>query len=576
MSHRAHLTTVGIASALRDVIRRERVSARMVRSDLLAGLTVAVVAMPLAMALAIASGVPPQYGLYSAIVGGVIAALAGGSRFSVSGPTAAFVVVLAPVSARYGLGGLATAGLMAGLILIALGLTKMGRLIEYVPEPVTVGFTSGIALVIAVLQVNDLLGLGVIEMPERFAEKVVVLATSLGELAWPAVTVGAITLAVNALWPQKRLLIPGYAPAILVGTLAAALLSAAGHPVDTIASRFTYEISGIVGHGVPAALPGFSLPWALPGPAGAPFAFTLATLRDLMPAALSIAMLGAIESLLCAVVLDRSSGTRHHSNGELVGQGFANVVAPFFGGIPVTAALARSAANLKAGAASPFAAAFHSVFVLLGVLALAPALGFVPMASMAAVLLSVAWNMSELPTAIQLFRRAPRADKLVLLVCLTLTVVFDMVIAIAVGITLAAFLFMRDIARFTQVRDVSTDPRYVTRPLPQGWRVVKVTGAMFFAAAERVLTQLLAETGDGGGLVVYGDGITMLDAGGTGALERFAEECRERDITVYLTDLQAQPLRVVGTAGSLTQDGTVRVVPTLADALERLPVALPR
>jgi SulP family sulfate permease len=266
---------------------------------------------------------------------------------------------------------------------------------------VTVGFTAGIALVIAVLQMSDLLGLSTPAMPEAFIGKVGVIATSLSSVAWPDVLVSAVTFGVMWAWPSKKLSIPGYAPAILVGGLVAGLLAASGHPVATIGSRFTYELSGEVLHGVPRMIPHFVLPWQLQGANASGFSLSLATLRALLPAAFSIAMLGAIESLLCAVVLDRSSSTRHHSNGELLGQGLANVVAPFFGGVPSTAAIARSAANLNAGARTPLAAAFHSLFVLAGILLLAPSLAYVPMASMAAVLVSVAWNMSEAPTVVQ-------------------------------------------------------------------------------------------------------------------------------------------------------------------------------
>ncbi|MRR11512.1 C4-dicarboxylic acid transporter DauA, partial [bacterium] len=251
MPHRAHLTTVRLSSALRDSLKRERYSIATLRADAMAGFTVAIVAMPLAMALAIASGVPPQYGLYSAIVGGLVAALTGGSQFSVTGPTAAFVVILAPITAHYGLAGLATAGLMAGAILVALGLAKLGRLVEYIPQPVTVGFTSGIAVVIAVLQFNDLFGLGLTDLPESFLAKSIALVSALPRLAWPVLVVSAGTLLTCVFWPQKRLRIPGYAPAIIAGTVASLVLAHYGHPVDTIGSRFTYEIGGILGHGVP-------------------------------------------------------------------------------------------------------------------------------------------------------------------------------------------------------------------------------------------------------------------------------------------------------------------------------------
>lgn len=568
MPDRVQLTTVRLSSALRDALKRERYSATAFRSDALAGLTVAVVAIPLAMALAIACGVPPQYGLYSAIVGGFIAALTGGSRFSVSGPTAAFVVILAPVTAQYGIAGLTTAGLMAGVILIAFGLTKLGRLIEYVPEPVTVGFTSGIAVVIAVLQLNDLLGLGIGEMPEAFLGKVATLALSMPQLSWAALLVSAVTLFVKATWPQERLVLPGYAPAIVAATLVSIALASAGHPVDTIGSRFTFDLAGVAGHGIPQSLPHLMWPWALPGPGGEMFSLSFATLRRLVPAAFSIAILGAIESLLCAVVLDRSTQTRHHSNGELLGQGLANVITPFFGGIPVTAAIARSAANVNAGARTPVASAIHAGAVLLGVLLLAPMLAYIPMAAMAAVLLVVAWDMSEARTAISLVKRAPRADKLVFLVCFALTVVFDMVMAIGVGIVLAAFLFMRDIARFTQVRDISDNPHYVGTPLPAGWRATKIVGAMFFAAAERVLTRLLSETPDGSNLIIYADGVTLLDSGGISALERFFEECNARHIRVIITDLQPQAARTLAMAELPRAAGSAELMSSLSMAID--------
>lgn len=532
----------------------------------MAGLTVAVIAMPLAMALAIASGVPPQYGLYSAIAGGFVAALTGGSQFSVTGPTAAFVVILAPITARYGIAGLATAGLLAGVILVGLGVAKLGRLVEYIPQPVTVGFTAGIAVVIAVLQLNDLLGLGITELPESFVPKAIALASALPQAAWPVMLVSAVTLLTRRFWPQERLLLPGYAPAIIAGTLVSLVLARYGHPIATIGSRFTYDIGGAIGHGIPRIPPHLVLPWMLPGPDGGAFVLTLDTMRDLLPAALSIALLGAIESLLCAVVVDHATGTRHHSNGELVGQGLANIVVPFFGGVPATAAIARSAANVKAGARTPISSALHALFVLLGVLLIAPALSFVPMASLAAVLVTVAWNMSDAPHALTLLKQAPRADKLVFLVCLTLTVLFDMIIAIVVGMVLAAFLFMRDIARFTQVRDITDSPRYVGTPLPADWRVVKITGAMFFAAAERVLSELLASSPDGSSLIIYADGVTLLDAGGTSAFERFGAACRERDIRVIVADLQPQPARSFAAAG-LEHDCGLETRATLSSAI---------
>jgi len=556
---------VRVSSALRDTFAAAPYTRESLAKDAVAGITVGVIAVPLAMALAIAIGVPPQYGLYSAVIAGAVAALTGGSRFSVTGPTAAFVVVLAPVVSRFGLAGLAIATIIAGLLLIGLGVARLGRLIEYVPEPVTVGFTAGIAIVLAVLQLNDLLGLGITEMPEHFMGKVATIVTALPGADWATAVVGLLTLVIVLAWPRDRFVVPGHVPALVVGALCAVALARAGHPIDTIASRFSYLLAdGTLAHGIPRSLPSFALPWDLPGAGGEPFELSYGTLRSLLPSALTIAMLGAIESLLCAVVLDRATGTRHHANGELVGQGIANVVAPLFGGITSTAAIARSAASVRAGARTPVAAVIHSAVVLLSILVLAPVLSYLPMASMAALLVSVAWHMSEAPQAVKLVRSAPASDVLVFATCLVLTVFTDMVIAIAVGIVLAALLFMRDSSRFTQVRDITTSERYVGRELPEGWHVYKLVGALFFAAAERVFSELLWLSADGDTLVLYADGVTVLDAGGTGALERFLDECDLRGITVIVADLQEQPLRALTNCS----DGSTLCRLTVTDTLE--------
>lgn len=554
-------------SALRDQFSKGWYGSSGLRADLLAGLSVAMIAIPLAMALAIASGVPPQYGLNSAIVGGILAAIFGGSRFSISGPTAAFVVLLAPISARYGMAGLAIAGLMAGLILVVFALCRLGRLIEYVPESVSLGFTTGIAIVIALLQLNDVLGLGISHLPEHFPQRIAALVSALPQIDASSLLVSALTVVLALAWPQRRWIIPGYLPAILAGTLLSLWLGSHGHPIDTIGSRFTYHFHGIVGHGVPSIPPQIQPPWNLPGPDGKPFQFSLHTLRDLLPAAFTIAILGSIESLLCAVILDRTTRTRHHSNGELLGQGIANIVTPLFGGIPVTAALARSAADVAAGARSPLSGVFHSLFILLAVLAFAPLFSIIPMAAMAGVLLVVAWNMSEAPHALLLLRSAPRADRFVFLICVGLTVSFDMVIAIGIGCLLTTMLLMRDLARFTQVRDISTSRHYSQEPLPPGWRMVKITGAMFFAAAERVLRDLLDSTADNSNLILYADGITVFDAGAASAFHRFLQECtNHRNIRVIVTDLQPQVRKAFEEAGLDDGDYLVEICSCLAEA----------
>ena len=554
-------------SALRDQFSQGWYGWSGLRADLLAGLSVAMIAIPLAMALAIASGVPPQYGLNSAIVGGILAASFGGSRFSISGPTAAFIVLLAPISARYGMAGLATAGLMAGLILIVFALCRLGRLIEYVPESVSLGFTTGIAIVIALLQLNDLLGLGISQLPEHFPQRLQALVSALPQLHVSNLLVSGLTVIFALAWPQRRWIIPGYLPAILAGTLLSLWFASHGEPIDTIGSRFTFHVDGMLGHGVPSIAPQIQLPWHLPGPDGGSFDLNIQTLRDLLPAAFTIAMMGSIESLLCAVILDRTTRTRHHSNGELLGQGIANLITPFFGGIPVTAALARSAADVSAGARSPLSGIFHSLFILLAVLVFAPLFSIIPMAAMAGVLLVVAWNMSEAPHALRLLRTAPRADRLVFLTCVALTVSFDMMIAIGVGCVLATMLLLRDLARFTQIRDISTSRHYSQEPLPLGWRMVKITGAMFFAAAEGVLRDLLDSTEADSNLILYADGITVFDAGAASAFHRFLQECtNHRHIRVIVTDLQPQVRQAFDEAGLDDADYHFKICASLAEA----------
>ncbi|KEA61720.1 putative sulfate permease [Marinobacterium lacunae] len=540
-------------------------------ADLVAGVTVGIIAIPLSMALAIASGVRPENGLYTAIIAGFLIALTGGSRYSISGPTAAFVVILYPVSQSFGLAGLLLASVMAGLILIALALARLGRLIEYIPESVTLGFTAGIAIVIATLQVPDLLGLSSEGLSSHYSEKVLELVHRAPAWQWPEALVAATTLAVLVFWPRLRLPIPGHLPALLLGTGLALWLNQNGASIETIGSRFSFELpDGSLGQGIPPILPGFEWPWLHAGPDGQPFELSWSAMRELLPAAFSIAMLGAIESLLCAVVLDGMTGYRHHANGELLGQGIGNLVTPFFGGITATAAIARSAANYRAGARSPLAGIIHALVVLAGLLLLAPLLAYLPMASMAALLLIVAWNMSEAPKVVELLRRAPLGDVLVLLCCLSLTVLFDMVIAISTGIVLASLLFMRDIAGMTRVNDISEQRKHVPGELPEGWRVIKVTGPLFFAAADRVFEEVLAMSKPGAGLVLYMDGVPLLDAGGLSAFARFQGQCERMGIRLVVADLQFQPLRALARAGVKPVVGLLSFTPTLSAALDEL------
>lgn len=569
MSYRDHLFSLRIAHALRESFSSAPYTRKTFSSDLIAGITVGIIAMPLSMALAIASGVAPQYGLYTAMVAGFLIALTGGSRYSVSGPTAAFVVILFPIAEKFGLGGLLISTLLSGLILVAMALARMGRFIEYIPSSVTLGFTSGIAIVIATLQIKDFFGLN-LNYPESYIGKLELLAQHMPSFDWPSVFVGGATLLVLLFW--KRISnFPPHIPALLVGVLLAYLFSQHGTMVDTIGSRFSYVLpDGNEGNGIPPMLPSFMWPWEQLDAQGQPIGFSWQLLQLLLPAAFSIAILGAIESLLCAVVLDNMTNTHHSANSELLGQGIGNIVAPFFGGITATAAIARSAANLRAGAKTPIASMIHALVVVAALLILAPILSYLPMASMAAMLLVVAWNIAEVDKVERFLRTAPRADTLVLLVCLSLTVLIDMVVAIGVGVVLAALLFMRELSELTRVSDVSEQRKLIPSALPDDWAVYKINGPLFFAAADRVFADLSEMSVAKRGVILYWDAVSVLDAGGLAALRKYLTVCAEHHTEVIITDLQFQPLKTLARSGLQPQAGKLLFTSTLADALDVL------
>tara|TARA_R110001606_G_scaffold84694_5_gene192486 strand:- start:2032 stop:3747 length:1716 start_codon:yes stop_codon:yes gene_type:complete len=568
MSHHDALLSLRPFHAVRERLAEGYGKADLGR-DLLAGLTVGVIAIPLSMALAIASGVPPQYGLYTAIVAGAVIALTGGSRFSVSGPTAAFVVVLYPIAQSHGLSGLLMATMMAGALLILLAVLRLGRLIEYIPPPVTLGFTGGIAVVIATLQIKDLFGLPLAGLPESYIGKLQAIVGALPSIHWPSVAVASLTFLLLVIWPRLRTPVPPHLPALMAGTLLAWWLNHQGLLVDTIGSRFSYRLDGgAIGQGVPAGAPIFAWPWLRAGDIGLQWHWSM--LRELLPAAFAIAMLGAIESLLCAVVLDGMSGKRHSANSELLGQGIGNLVAPLFGAIPATAALARSAANFRAGARSPIAALVHALVVLFGMVVLARWLGLLPMPALAALLLLVAWNMSEADKTLKLVKTAPWGDVLVLITCLSLTVFLDMVVAITAGVLLAAILFVREVAGMTRVTDVSAQERLLAGPLPEGWSVFKITGPLFFAAADRVFAEISNLSAGKKGVVLYMDGVTVLDAGGLATLLRLGEHFIASGTRLMIADLSYQPLKTLARASVQPVPGAISYHGTLAEALRVL------
>ncbi|MBF8223095.1 C4-dicarboxylic acid transporter DauA [Halomonas sp. 328] len=537
------------------------------RRDLLAGLTIGIVAVPLSMALAIATGVPPQHGLYTAIVAGAIIALTGGSRFNISGPTAAFVVILFPIVASHGLGGLLIATLMAGLILVALGLARLGNLIQFVPYPVVLGFTAGIAVVIALLQLPDFLGLADVELGDSTLHNLAAIIRALPGVAPAELGVGLVTLASLILWPRLKLPIPAPLVGLAVGTLAALAMVPLGVEIDTIASRFRWEFQGQSGSGIPPFAPALLLPWQLPGPDGLPLRVDFALIRELLGPALAIAMLAAIESLLCAVVADGLTRTRHDPNAELIGQGLGNLAVPFFGGITATAALARTATNIRSGAVSPLAAVVHALVVLLAVVALAGVLGQVPMAALAALLFVIAWNMSEARHFMHTLRSASGSDVAILVICFGLTVIVDMVLAVAVGIGLAAALFIRRMAHLTEARRLRADEHEAPPGLPREVALYDIKGPLFFGAAEKALASLRVVDPEVRVVMVDMRHVPSLDATAIVALQSLVEELRSRGVRLILVGLPARLALKLKRAGLRREAGRLAMVAHQAQAV---------
>jgi sulfate permease, SulP family len=542
---------------------------KALRGDLSAGLTVGIIAIPLAMALAIAVGVAPQHGLYTVLIAAPLIALCGGSRFNISGPTAAFVVILLPITQQYGLGGLLLCTLLAGVILITLGLLRAGRLIEFVPYPVTLGFTAGIGIVIAILQLKDLLGLELAETPQHLLQQLALLASALPSLQPGDSLVGAICLATLLLWPRLAPKIPAHLVALAVGALLALALEHLGLPVATLGERFSYTLDGIEHPGIPPLLPSPSLPWQLPGADGQPLVLSFALVRQLLAPAFAIAMLGAIESLLCAVVADGMSGSKHDPNAELIGQGLGNLAAPFFGGITATAAIARTAANVRAGAFSPLAALIHAGVVLAAILLLAPLFSYLPMAALAALLLVVAWNMSEPQHVAHTLRIAPRGDVLVLLTCLLLTVLFDMVLAVGVGLLLAAGLFIKRMSELTDTAALSRQQRQALQDLPEHVLAYAIRGPLFFGAAEKALSVLRRFTPGVRVVIVDISAVPLLDMTAIAALDNVLRDYRQQGVALILSGPTAQVRLQLRRAGVHRRAGELAYVRDLAQARQK-------
>jgi len=525
--------------------------------DLIAGVIVGIVALPLAIAFAIASGLSPERGLYTAIVAGFLISLLGGSRVQIGGPTGAFVVIVSGIVLQHGVDGLVVATLMAGFILVAFGLLRMGAAIKFIPYPVTIGFTSGIALIIFSSQIRDLLGLEMQAVPSAFVPKWDAYVHAFNSVNPWALVVAVATLTIILVWPRISTKIPGPFVALIATTLLAQLLHL---PVETIGARF-----GEIHAGLPLpAVPHISLGMvaALAGPA-----FT-------------IALLAGIESLLSAVVADGMIGGRHRSNMELVAQGVANIASPLFGGMPATGAIARTATNVKNGGRTPVAGVVHAFTLLLITLFFGRWAGLIPLATLAAILVVVAFHMSEWRTFVSEFR-APKSDVAVLLTTFLLTVLVDLTVAIEVGMVLAAFLFMRRMAEVTNISvltheftdpvdDFEHDPNAVrSRVIPEGVQVYEITGPFFFGAAEMFKDRVGRIAGKPKVLIIRLRHVPAIDSTGLHALRDLVHRSQKEGTLVILSDVHAQPVVALERSGLYDELGEENIHGNIDDALNR-------
>ncbi len=521
--------------ALLEAHRAQLFRRGSIGNNVVAGVIVGIVAMPLAMAFAIASGASPAQGLYTAIVAGLATSLFGGTRVQISGPTGAFIAVLAGITAAHGIGGLQIATLMAGFILLAMGIAQLGAVIKFIPHPVIVGFTSGIAVIIWVGQWKDFFGLHPAAGGAAFHEKVWGLFKAFPALDVPTTVLGLATLVAVVFGNRVFGKVPGLrrVPAPLFGMLLATGIQALFRfpSVATIGTAFG---------GIPRALPALTWP-----------SLTLAEMLQLVGPAFAIALLGAIESLLTAVVADGMAGTRHNSNQELIGQGIANILSPLFGGFAATGAVARTATSIRNGATSPLAGVVHALFLVLVIVVLAPLASAIPLCALSAILFFVAWNMSDLPHFSRLLKQAPRADKLLLLTTFALTVFVDLVVAVNVGVVIAALLFMKRMAESVSVQeqvfggaensangaDGSSDPERDLR-LPRNTLVYRIDGPFFFGAAEKLESTLERIQVDIKTVVFRLDRVPFMDATGLQTLQEIIERLQRRGVRVMLSGIR--------------------------------------
>lgn len=533
--------------------------------DVIAGITVGIVALPLAMAFAIASGCKPEAGIFTAVIAGFIISALGGTKVSIGGPTGAFIVILYGIGAKYGFENLLICTMLAGGLLLTMGLAGMGTMIKYIPYPVTVGFTSGIAVLIFTTQIKDFFGLQIEKVPSEFVEKMGALFHHAGTAHWPTVLVAAVSLGIILFWPKQwHRRVPGSIAALVLGTAAVGLLNL---PVETIGSRFG---------GIPQGLPSPHLP-----------ELSWDKIQHLFQPAMTIALLAAIESLLCAVVADGMVDDRHDANQELMAQGLANIVSPLFGGIAATGAIARTATNVKSGARTPVAGIVHAITLLAIILVAAPLAKYVPLATLSAVLVNVAIHMGEWHN----FRRLakwPRSDAVVFLSAFALTVIVDLTVAVEVGMVLAALLFVKRSAETAQIMavDESTETEgshhsLVGKQVPKGVMVYRMMGAFFFGAVDKLESMLKREKQEPDVLILRMRKVVAMDATGLNALEDLYEKLRRKGKHLVLSAPHTNPTIVMERAGFIERMGRENVCPHIDAALDRarqilgLPPAVP-
>ena len=520
--------------------------------DLIAGIIVAIIALPLSIALAIASGVDPACGIYTAIAAGFVISFLGGSRVQIAGPTAAFATIVAGIVATQGMGGLILATILAGIMLILMGVFKLGSLIKFIPSTITVGFTAGIAVTIFLGQIKDFLGITYGEgvRPVETLEKMIANFEHIGTVTWQSLLVGAICLAILIIYPKFEKRVPPSLIATIVGALLVNLIPTLNDGVYTIGELYN----------IPAGLPKIDF---------SDIDLSLEGIGAALPNAFTIAILAAIESLLSCVVADSMVNSKHNSNTELVAQGVGNIASVMFGGIPATGAIARTAANVKNGGRTPIAGMVHAVVLLMVLLFLMPYAGLIPMPTIAAILFMVAYNMSEWKKFVRITKTAPKSDIVVMVITFALTVIFDLVIAIEVGMILALLMFMKNASDQASVKSWNYESEHNGEPLkavPKNVRVYEISGPMFFGAADKILDINFKEYTNC--LILRMRSVPSMDSTAMNFLDILYKKCKERDITLILSHVNPQPLELMKKSGFYDKVGENNFCPHIDDALK--------